>query len=96
MSAATSPGEIEIEVEGRRLRARLSLAALSQIETALGAEGLADLPARLKAARASDLAAVAAAVLRAGGAEDAEAVARGLAPGPASELIRQVFEANRP
>lgn len=96
MSPAPAPGEIEMEVAGRRLRARLSLAALSRIESALGAEGLSDLPERLRTARASDIAAVAAALLRAGGLEDAEAVAEGLAPRAAAELIRQVFEANRP
>lgn len=60
-------GEVALTLGGRRYRLCLTLGALAQIESALGAEDLAALSRRLTAPRAGDLLAVLEALLRGGG-----------------------------
>ncbi|MBV9548271.1 MAG: gene transfer agent family protein [Alphaproteobacteria bacterium] len=60
-------GEAALKAGGRQYRLLLTLGALAEIESGLGLEDLAGVAARLKQARAGDLAIVAAALLRGGG-----------------------------
>ncbi len=62
-------GEAELIAGGKSYRLLLTLGALAEIEDGLGLGNLADIGARLKAARAGDLAIVVAALLRGGGHE---------------------------
>lgn len=68
---ATNPwrGEVEIEIDGEPIRARLSLGALAELEAALGAGSLVALAERFEggAVSARDVLAVLAAGARAGG-----------------------------
>lgn len=66
-------GEAELAVAGKTYRLLLTLGALAEIEDGLNLPDLAQLGARLKHARAADLAIVAAALLRGGGHEIAPA-----------------------
>jgi Phage tail tube protein, GTA-gp10 len=60
-------GEAELLAAGKHYRLLLTLGALAEIEDGLGLASLADISARLKGARAGDLAVVVAALLRGGG-----------------------------
>jgi hypothetical protein len=60
-------GEAGLEAGGKSYRLLLTLGALAEIEDGLGLADLSDVGARLKHARAGDLAIVAAALLRGGG-----------------------------
>jgi hypothetical protein len=60
-------GEAALEAGGRQYRLLLTLGALAEIEDGLGLADLSGVAARLKGARAADLAIVAAALLRGGG-----------------------------
>lgn len=60
-------GEAALIADGRSFRLVLTLGALADIEDGLGLDDLAQIGPRLKKARASDLAIVAAALLRGGG-----------------------------
>ena len=60
-------GEAALEAGGRQYRLLLTLGALAEIEDGLGLDDLSGVAARLKQARAADLAIVAAALLRGGG-----------------------------
>ena len=62
-------GEAELIAGGKSFRLLLTLGALAEIEDGLGLSDLTEVAARLKHARASDLAIVAAALLRGGGQE---------------------------
>jgi hypothetical protein len=62
-------GEAELIAGGKNFRLLLTLGALAEIEDGLGLDDLAGIAARLKQARASDLAVVAAALMRGGGHE---------------------------
>ncbi len=60
-------GEAALDAGGRQYRMLLTLGALAEIEDGLGLDDLSGVAARLKQARAADLAIVAAALLRGGG-----------------------------
>jgi hypothetical protein len=62
-------GEAGLAAGGKSYRLLLTLGALAEIEDGLGLEDLSGVGARLKHARAADLAIVAAALLRGGGHE---------------------------
>ena len=62
-------GEAELNAGGRAYRLLLTLGALAEIEDGLGLDDLSKVSARLAHPRASDLAMVAAALLRGGGHE---------------------------
>ena len=62
-------GEAELIAGGKSFRLLLTLGALAEIEDGLGLADLTGIAARLKQARASDLAVVAAALMRGGGQE---------------------------
>jgi hypothetical protein len=90
----SQPGTISATLGEMTVQLRLSLAALMQIEDALGASGLEALAARFRALTASDLSAVLTALLRAGGHEDADALAQAAAPAEAAQAVLACFEAN--
>jgi len=86
-------GETSVRLAGAERRLCLTLGALAEIETALGADGLAGLSDRMRALSARDLMAVLAALLRGGGET---ALASGLAeasidPGEAAEAVARAF-----
>ena len=62
-------GEAELLAGGKSYRLLLTLGALAEIEDGLGLSNLSEVASRLAQARASDLAIVAAALLRGGGQE---------------------------
>jgi hypothetical protein len=62
-------GEAELLAGGKSYRLLLTLGALAEIEDGLALANLSEVASRLAQARASDLAIVAAALLRGGGAE---------------------------
>ena len=94
MTDPVRPGDQTLSVAGSTRRLRLSLAALAEIERALGVAGFEALSRRLAAPSACDLAAVLAALLRAGGAEDAEGLAAAAPPRAAAEAIAACFREN--
>src|SRR6476659_4727160 len=67
-------GEVELRLGGRSLRLRLTLNAMAEIETGLGADGLATRGRRLSAGglRSIDLIRMLAAAVRAGGTARAD------------------------
>jgi len=66
--ANTARGDSELVAGGKSLIMRLTLGALSEIESGLGAGGgLADIGARLKSLASKDIAVVASALLKGGG-----------------------------
>jgi hypothetical protein len=65
----TIRGESELVAGGKSYRLLLTLGALAEIEDGLGLTDLGQVGARLKHARAADLAVVAAALMRGGGHE---------------------------
>jgi hypothetical protein len=69
----TIRGESELVVGGKSYRLLLTLGALAEIEDGLGLSDLSQVGARLKHARAADLAVVAAALMRGGGHDIAPA-----------------------
>jgi hypothetical protein len=62
-------GEAALQAGGTRYRLLLTLGALAEIEEGLGLADLSQVGPRLKQARASDIAVIAAALLRGGGHE---------------------------
>lgn len=88
-------GEASVCLAGTDRRLCLTLGALAEIETALGASGLAELADRMRALSARDLMAVLAALLRGGGET---ALANGLADAAvdtreAAEAVARAFVA---
>src|ERR1700761_7856088 len=63
----TARGEASFLANGEEFVMRLTLGALAEIESGLNVSSLTDLAARLKQFSTSDIASVAAALLRAGG-----------------------------
>lgn len=94
MSANRVRGDVLLTVDGKPVVLRLTLGALAELETAFDCASLADLAARLEAARPSDLLTVLAALVRGGGgAGDAGALARAdIDPGQAARAIAAAFE----
>ena len=73
MTHNTPRGETVLEAGGRQYRLLLTLGALAEIESGLGLSDLSEVSARLKTLRASDLAIVAASLMRGGGHDIAPA-----------------------
>lgn len=88
-------GEVALEIAGKKHTLCLTLGALAEIESALGAEGFAALEARLSAVRARDLLAILAALLRGGGHPytDEETAALKVDVAAATRAIAQAFAA---
>ena len=78
---------------GTRRRLCLTLGALAEIETGLGLDGLEALGERMRRLSARDLTVVLAALLRGGGEEDAEALARSVDPKEGAEAVAAAFAA---
>lgn len=79
MSAGVNPrrSEAVVTVDGAPVTLRLTLAALAEIEAAMGASDLVDLAEKLAAPSAGQLAEVLVAMARAAGAPDADGLAHG-------------------
>lgn len=90
----SQPGTVSARLGGTAVRLRLSLAALMEIEHALEVDGMEALAAKLRALTVSDLSAVLTALLRAGGHEDADALAQSAAPAEAAQAVLACFDAN--
>ena len=90
----SQPGTVSATLGETAVQLRLSLAALMEIEDALGVSGLEALAARFRALTSADLSAVLTALLRAGGHEEAEALARSAAPAEAALAVLACFDAN--
>lgn len=90
----SQPGTVSARLGETAVQLRLSLAALMQIEDALGASGLEALAAKFRTLTATDLTAVLTALLRAGGHEDADALAQAAAPAEAAQAVLACFETN--
>ena len=88
-------GEVEAVLAGERVRLCLTLGALAEIETGLGAEGFAGLAERMRRLSAGDLAGVLEALIRGGGLDDVAArrLARAAEPKAAAEAVARAFEA---
>jgi hypothetical protein len=88
-------GEAELIAGGARYRLLLTLGALAEIEDGLGLANLGDISKRLAQPRASDLAIVAAALLRGGGHEIApgEVLALACDLGTLVQAVRDAFDA---
>jgi len=87
-------GDISIEIDGQACTLRLTLAALTEIEAALRVEGFAALGEALKALDARRLTQVLTALLRAGGAKEAETLAQHAEPSRAARAVAACFKAN--
>jgi hypothetical protein len=85
-------GEVELNAGGRVFRLRLTLGALAEIEDGFALDDLSQVEERLRKLRAADLAIVAAALIRGGGAEMTPAEALRL-PVELPELVRAVTAA---
>ena len=90
----SQPGTVSARLGETAVHLRLSLAALMQIEDALGVSGFDALATRFRAMTATDLSAVLTTLLRAGGHEDADALAHAAAPSEAAQAVLACFEAN--
>ena len=88
-------GEAVVVLAGVERRLCLTLGALAEIETALGASGIEALAARMRSLSARDLTAVLAALLRGGGeAALADGLARSaVSPVEAAEAVAAAFAA---
>jgi hypothetical protein len=87
-------GETAIEIAGTRARLVFTLAALAEIEAVLGVDGLEALGARMRRLTARELTGVLAALLRAGGADDPDALAGKANPHAAAQGVAGCFLAN--
>jgi hypothetical protein len=87
-------GDISIEVDGASHTLRLTLAALAEIEAALDVDGFAALGAALKRLDAHRLTQVLSAMLRAGGSQEAERLAKLAEPAAAARAVAACFSAN--
>lgn len=88
-------GEVALQAGSKDYHMLLTLGALAEIEEGLGLEDLGQVSGRLKKARASDLAIVAAALLRGGGHDvsTADVLKLGCDLGSMMEAVRAAFEA---
>ncbi|XBQ16284.1 MAG: GTA-gp10 family protein [Oceanicaulis sp.] len=87
-------GETAIEIGGEAHMLRLTLAALAEIETGLGCDGLEALGERLKRLDAAGLKLVLAALLRGGGADEADTLAGLAGPRAAAAAVADCFRTN--
>lgn len=87
-------GDVSIEIDATPHTLRLTLAALAEIETALGVSGFEALAEALKALDAGSLIQVLTALLRAGGAQDAETLAKQAELALAARAVAACFKAN--
>jgi len=87
-------GETAIEIDGQACVLRFTLEALAGIEAALGVDGFEALAGRMAAMSAGDLKTVLAALLRAGGSADADALAGRADPRAAARAVAACFAAN--
>lgn len=78
---------------GERRSLCLTLGALAEIETGLALDGLEALGERMRRLSARDLMVVLAALLRGGGEENADALARSVDPKVAAEAVAAAFAA---
>ena len=90
----SQPGTVSARLGETTVQLRLSLAALMEIEHVLDVDGMEALAARFRALTATDLTAVLTALLRAGGHEDADALAQAAAPAEAAQAVLACLEAN--
>ncbi len=88
------PGTVSAPLGETAVQLRLSLAALMEIEDALGVSGMEALAAKFRTLTATDLTAVLTAVLRAGGHAEADVLAQSAAPAEAAQAVLACFEAN--
>lgn len=95
MAANGARGEVVAMLAGAERRLCLTLAALAEIETGLGLEGLSGLPDRMRALSARDLTVVLAALLRGGGerALADELDRAGVEAREAAEAVAKAFDA---
>jgi hypothetical protein len=91
-------GEASLNAGGREYRMLLTLGALAEIEDGLGLDDLSQVASRLAHARASDLAIVAAALLRGGGHEvtPADVMRLPCDLGALTNAVKDAFEAAGP
>ena len=87
-------GDVALEIAGAPCTLSFTLAALAEIETALGVDDLAALGGALKRLNASQLNLVLTALLRAGGAENAASLAAQAEPLAALKAVSTCFKAN--
>ena len=95
MTANGARGEVVAVLAGAQRRLCLTLAALAEIETGLGLDGLSGLAERMRALSARDLMVVLAALLRGGGetALAGELGRAGVEPREATEAVAKAFAA---
>ena len=87
-------GEVALDIDGERYGLRLTLAALAEIEAALKVDGLPALGEAFKSMGAKELNCALAALLRAGGAERADALAARADPMAALNAVAACFKVN--
>jgi hypothetical protein len=89
-------GEVVVRLAGAERRLCLTLGALAEIETALGASGVAALVERMRNLSARDLISVLAALLRGGGegALAGELDRAAVGPREAAEAVARAFAAS--
>ncbi|MEQ8405701.1 MAG: GTA-gp10 family protein [Oceanicaulis sp.] len=90
----TQRGETAIQIAGRAHVLRLTLAALAEIEAGLECDGLEALSTRLSKLDAQALNIVLTALLRGGGAPDAEALAGEADASTAAQSVAACFKSN--
>lgn len=87
-------GEAAVTIAGAAHRLRFTLGALAEIESVFDTPEPAALGGRLKALSARDLQAVLAALLRAGGAAEADALAADADPRLAAQAVAACLKSN--
>jgi hypothetical protein len=87
-------GDTAIHIAGRAHVLRLTLSALAEIESTLACDGLDALARRLAKLDAGALKIVLAALLRGGGAEDADRLAGAADARAAAQAVSACFKAN--
>lgn len=93
MALNAARGEAAVMLGGERRRLCLTLGALAEMETGLALDGLEALGERMRRLSARDLMVVLAALLRGGGEENADALARSVDPKAAAEAVAAAFAA---
>ncbi len=87
-------GDVALEIDGARHTLSLTLNALAEIETALQVDDLAALGEALRRLGARELTVILSALLRAGGAEQPDALAARADPVAALGAVGACFKAN--